>query len=53
MASALVEDDDEGEEVDEQESTGKFTEKVCSVYPGGLREILLFGTDILIQNETK
>lgn len=38
MPSALVEDDEEGEEVDEQKSTGKFTEKVCSVYPGDFKK---------------
>lgn len=55
MPSALVEDDEEGgeQELDGQESAGKFTEKVCSAYPEGLQAILLFGTDILIQNETK
>lgn len=52
----MVEDDDEegGEQVDEQESTAKFTEKVRSILPMGLQEIVLFSTDItdiLIQNE--
>lgn len=56
MPSILVEDDEgHGEqEVDEQESPAKFTEKVYSPYrPMWVQEILLFGSDMLIQNETK
>lgn len=55
MPSILVEDDEgHGEqEVDAQESPAKFTEKVCSTYlPMWVQEILLFGSNILIQNET-
>lgn len=39
MPSTLVEDDVEGgQEVDEQESARKFTEKVCSVHPRALEK---------------